>query len=144
MSAYLAFPILLLASSVVSPMFFTTLPRCTIVLSSSTSFQLICTLHCCVLFPFRSFVFCVFILRLVFSAFCVKQLVFFCICLCRCDCRQLSSAKSRSFNCLVNVHWMPFWPCLAVYLIMQSINMIPINVDVLCLSLLQMAQTEFS
>ena len=41
----------------------------------------------------------------------------------------MSSAKSRSTNCLVNVNWMPFWPSLTVSLIIQSIAMITINGD---------------
>ena len=73
-------------------------------------FPFSCTLAGCVLFTFSSFVFCMFIFKPVFSASCVNLLDLFCICLCVCDSRQMS-AKSRSSNCLVNVHRMPFWPC---------------------------------
>ena len=70
------------------------------------------TLACCVLFTFSSFVFCMFIFKPVFSASCINLFDFFDNCLSVCDSRQISSAKSRSSNCLVNVRWMPFWPCL--------------------------------
>ena len=86
------------------------------------------TLACCVLFTLSSFVFCMFIFKPVLSASCVNLLDFFYICLCVCDSRQIF-AKSRSSNCLVNVHWMSFWPCLTVSLITQSITMITINGD---------------
>ena len=92
-------------------------------------FPFSCTLACCVLFTFSSFAFCMFIFKPVFSASCVNLLDFFCICLCVCDSRHMSSAKSRSSNCLVNVQWMPFWLCLTVSLIIQSITMIKINGD---------------
>ena len=39
------------------------------------------------------------------------------------------SAKSRSSNCLANIHWMTFWLCLTVSLIIQSITMIKSNGD---------------
>ena len=112
LNSCLAFLILFLTSSYVPPLSVTTLPRQVNVLSSSISFPFSCTLACCILFTFSSFVFCMFIFKPVFSASFVNLLDFFCICLCECDSRQVSSAKSRSSNCLVNVHWMPFWPCV--------------------------------
>ena len=91
------------------------------------SFQLY--LSCFVPFTFNSFIFCMFVFKPVFSDSCVNLLDFVCICLCECDSRQMLSAKCRSSNCLVNVHWMPIWPCLTVSLIIKSITMITINGD---------------
>ena len=88
LNACLAFPILFLTSSSVPPLSDTTLPRyVNLLLSSSISFPFSRTLAYCVLFTFCSFVFCTLIFKPLFSS---------------------TSAKSRSSNCLVNVHWMSF------------------------------------
>ena len=63
---------------------------------------------------------CLFIRSPTLPATSAIRSVLACICCCVCDSSAMSSAKSRSSNCVNKVHWIPVLPCALVFFIIQS------------------------